>query len=297
VGSSDNAFLEVRADEARGLDAFGVNHARVYGVDANLLCAKLFREDSRDGVDGALGSGGDRAVRRRQAADDRTDIDDAGAFAKMLDCLLRGQQETEDVDVETFVVMLFGDVFDGGDPLARSTEEAYRIGARRSARLLQVPWATLLYKSRKKSQEPLIRRLREMAATHVRYGYRRLRVLLRRERWKVSAKRVYQLYDEDNLKVRSIERKKVARRQRVPQRQAAGLNQCWSADFVIDKLSDGRAIRTHLAWRSFCRPSVQERCQILFRAFVRTIMPLAAESMLTLSCPSLSELIEMLPGY
>jgi putative transposase len=45
-----------------------------------------------------------------------------------------------------------------------------------------------------------------MAATHVRYGYRRLRVLLRRERWKVSAKRVYRLYDEDNLKVRSIER-------------------------------------------------------------------------------------------
>jgi hypothetical protein len=143
----DNAFLEVRADEARGLDAFGVNHATVYGVDANLLCAKLFREDSRDGVDDVLGSGGDRAVRRRQAADDRTDIDDAGAFAKMLDCSLRGQQETEDVEVENFVVMLFGDVFDGGDPLARSTEEAYRIGARRSARLLQVPWATLLYKS------------------------------------------------------------------------------------------------------------------------------------------------------
>ena len=65
--------------------------------------------------------------------------------------------------------------------LARWTQEAYRIGARRSARLLQVPWATLLYKSRKKSQEPLIRRLREMAATHVRYGYRRLTVLLRRE--------------------------------------------------------------------------------------------------------------------
>lgn len=82
-----------------------------------------------------------------------------------------------------------------------------------------------------------------MAATHVRYGYRRLTVLLRREGWKISAKRVYRLYDEENLKVRSAERKKIARRQRVPQTQATGPNQCWSADFVSDKLSDGRAIR------------------------------------------------------
>ena len=61
-----------------------------------------------------------------------------------------------------------------------------------------------------------------MAATHVRYGYRRLTVLLRREGWKISAKRVYRLYDEENLKVRSTERKKIARRQRVPQARALG---------------------------------------------------------------------------
>ena len=79
---------------------------------------------------------------------------------------------------------------------------------------MRLPWTTLLYKSRKPRQEPLRRRLREIAATHVRYGYRRLTVLLRREGWKVNAKRVYRLYDEEQLKVRSVERKKVARRQR-----------------------------------------------------------------------------------
>ena len=104
--------------------------------------------------------------------------------------------------------------------LARWAQEAYQIGARRSARLVRVPWSTLRYKSRKKPQEPLRRRLREIAATHVRYGYRRLTVLLKREGWKVNAKRVYRLYDEENLKVRSVERKKIARRQRVPQAQA-----------------------------------------------------------------------------
>ena len=54
--------------------------------------------------------------------------------------------------------------------LARWAQEAYQIGARHSARLVKVPWTTLLYKSRKKPEEPLRRRLRELAATHVRYG-------------------------------------------------------------------------------------------------------------------------------
>jgi putative transposase len=130
------------------------------------------------------------------------------------------------------------------------------LGSRRSARLVGVAWATLQYKSRKESQEPLRRRLRELAATHVRYGYRRLTVMLKREGWSVNAKRIYRLYDEENLKVRSVERKKVARRQRVPQGLACGPNQCWSADFVSDKLSDGRSIRILTVIDQFTRECV-----------------------------------------
>ncbi len=51
------------------------------------------------------------------------------------------------------------------------------------------------YRSRRPLQEALRLRLRELAATHVRYGYRRLTVLLRREGWAVNAKRVYRLYE------------------------------------------------------------------------------------------------------
>jgi putative transposase len=122
--------------------------------------------------------------------------------------------------------------------------------------LLRVPWTTLIYKSRKKPQEPLRRRLREIAATYVRCGYRRLTVLLKREGWKIGAKRIYRLYDEENLKVRSVERKKIARRQRVPQAQASGPNQCWSADFVSDKLTDGRTIRILTVIDQFTRECV-----------------------------------------
>lgn len=117
-------------------------------------------------------------------------------------------------------------------------------------------WSTLQYHHRKDPQEALRRRLRELAATHVRYGYRRLTVLLRREGWKVNAKRVYRLYDEENLTVRSVERKKIARRQRVPQGQATGPDQCWSADFVSDKLADGRSIRVLTVVDQFTRECI-----------------------------------------
>jgi putative transposase len=123
-----------------------------------------------------------------------------------------------------------------------------------------IAWSTLRYSSGRPLQEALRLRLRELAATHVRYGYRRLTVLLRREGWQVNAKRVYRLYDDENLKVRSVERKKIGRRQRVPQGQASGPNQCWSADFVSDKLTDGRSYRVLTVVDQFTRDN-EERSQ------------------------------------
>ena len=45
-----------------------------------------------------------------------------------------------------------------------------------------------------------------MAATRVRYGYRRIHVLLRREGWSVNAKRVYRIYRELGLQLRNKRR-------------------------------------------------------------------------------------------
>jgi putative transposase len=116
--------------------------------------------------------------------------------------------------------------------------------------------STLLYSSCRPLQEALRTRLREVAAMHVRYGYRRLTVLLLREGWMVNAKRVYRLYDQENLKVRSVERKKISRRQRISHGPATGPNQCWSADFVSDKLTDGRSYRILTVIDQFTRECV-----------------------------------------
>jgi len=117
--------------------------------------------------------------------------------------------------------------------------------------------STLRYRSRKVFDEVLRRRLRELAGTHVRYGYRRLTVLLRREGWHVNAKRIYRLYREEELIVRTKQRRKMAQRQRAV---VAGLavrrNQCWSMDFVSDRFADGRSFRILTVIDQFTRECV-----------------------------------------
>ena len=58
------------------------------------------------------------------------------------------------------------------------------------------------YAARRPPQAVLSRRVREIAATRVRYGYRRIHVLLRREGWQVNVKRIYRLYTEEGLQLR-----------------------------------------------------------------------------------------------
>jgi putative transposase len=122
---------------------------------------------------------------------------------------------------------------------------------------MKVAWSSWNYRKRRRPLEEAIRRrLCELAATHVRYGYRRLTVLLRREGWKVNAKRIYRLYSQEQLIVRTKQRRKIARRQRVTQMMAAGANQCWSMDFVSDKLADGHSFRILTIVDQFTRECV-----------------------------------------
>jgi putative transposase len=82
-------------------------------------------------------------------------------------------------------------------------------------------------------------RLRELAASRVRFGYRRLTVILRREGWRVNPKRIYRLNTEDGLTVRTKVRKKLARRSRVLTPKATRPNQKWSMDFMSAKTLAG----------------------------------------------------------
>jgi putative transposase len=78
----------------------------------------------------------------------------------------------------------------------------------------------------------------------VRYGYRRVHVLLRREGWAVNAKRIYRLYKELGLQLRNrVPKRRVKAKLREDRCPATAANQTWAMDFVHDQLATGRKIR------------------------------------------------------
>ncbi len=86
-------------------------------------------------------------------------------------------------------------------------------------------------------------RLRELAASRVGCGYRRLYILLRRAGWEVNHKRVYRPYCEECLGLRGKPpRRRVACRKREIRPTAEARNQCWSMDYISDQLFDGRRL-------------------------------------------------------
>lgn len=87
-------------------------------------------------------------------------------------------------------------------------------------------------------------RIREIAQARIRHGYRKIRVLLKREGWNVGKKLVYRLYREEGLTLRyKPRRRRCAATNRRERGKVTAPNQAWSLDFVADQLADGRRFR------------------------------------------------------
>ena len=119
----------------------------------------------------------------------------------------------------------------------------FKVSERRACRVIPIARATQRYQSQAKDQSALKIRLRDLAQGRVRYGYRRLHVLLAREGWQVNHKRVYRLYRLEGLSLRLKTRKKRVSGLRGPKPVATQPNECWSMDFMADRLVDGRRFR------------------------------------------------------
>lgn len=100
------------------------------------------------------------------------------------------------------------------------------------------------YKQPNPNEWTLLRiRLRDLAYQHIRYGYRRLHILLKREGWKVNHKTVQMVYLEEGLKLRKRKRKSRSAVLRVERPEATAPNEHWSMDFVHDELASGHRFR------------------------------------------------------
>lgn len=104
--------------------------------------------------------------------------------------------------------------------------------------------ATYHYQPRRRDEQALCKRIREIAEVRVRYGMWRIYTLLRREGWKDNHKRVHRLYKLEGLNLRSKRpRRNRASAHRLDREQACSLHECWSMDFVADQLFDGKKFR------------------------------------------------------
>jgi putative transposase len=104
--------------------------------------------------------------------------------------------------------------------------------------------STHRYQPVRDEQVPLRKRMKEIAAVRLRYGYRRIHVLLRREGWAVNHKRIQRLYREEGLNLRNKRpRRHVTAARRLDRDGPTGANEIWAMDFVSDALFDGRRFR------------------------------------------------------
>jgi putative transposase len=122
--------------------------------------------------------------------------------------------------------------------------DRYQASERHACRVLLMVRGTYRYQSRQEPWTELRMRIREIAQSRVRYGYRKIRVLLNREGWDVGKYLVYRLYKEEGLALKKRpQRRRKAMRHREERFAATAPNQAWSLDFVADQLQDGTRFR------------------------------------------------------
>jgi len=120
----------------------------------------------------------------------------------------------------------------------------YTVARRRACALIKQTRSTDYYRSTKDPRHDLRARMREIAGTRVRYGYRRIHVLLKREGWQLGRNQAYRIYVEERLQLRSKlpkRRKMTVLREGRFKPQRAG--EVWAMDFVADALSSGSKFR------------------------------------------------------
>jgi putative transposase len=126
----------------------------------------------------------------------------------------------------------------------RHYQEVFALSERRACRAMGFGLASQRCLSRRDPALELRMRLKDLSEARVRYGYRRLHVLLQRVGWQINHKRTYRLYSEEGLSIRTRSpKRRHANRDRSGRADAAGMNDVWAMDFLSDKLFDGRPFR------------------------------------------------------
>jgi putative transposase len=108
---------------------------------------------------------------------------------------------------------------------------------------LEFDRSTYHYKSRRSGQAALEQRIKEIHV-RVRYGYRRIHIVLRREGWHHGQNKTRRVYRELGLQLHNkTPKRRVKAKLREDRRPATRSNETWAMDFVHDQLATGRRLR------------------------------------------------------
>lgn len=120
----------------------------------------------------------------------------------------------------------------------------WQVSIRKACAALEFDRSTYHYKSRRSGQAALETRIREICHARVRYGYRRVHVLLRREGWRHGQNKTRRIYRELGLQLRNkAPKRRVKAKLRDDRRPATRANEIWAMDFVHDQLATGQKLR------------------------------------------------------
>jgi putative transposase len=120
----------------------------------------------------------------------------------------------------------------------------WEVSIRRACRVFLIDPTNYRYRSRRPGQAQLEERIKEICQTRVRYGYRGVHVLLRREGHGLNQKKTRRIYRELGLQLRAkTPKRRVRAKLREDRCPASRPNQTWAMDFVHDQLALGRKMR------------------------------------------------------
>ena len=131
---------------------------------------------------------------------------------------------------------------------ARRRQVAYGrergLSARRACTLFSVARSGLSYQGWKAARDaPVVERMKELSARYPRYGYRRIRIFLGRDGYRMSPGRAYRLWRAAGLQVPRRRPKKRLAAARARSQAPCGANQVWSYDFVFDHCANGQQLK------------------------------------------------------
>ncbi len=116
------------------------------------------------------------------------------------------------------------------------------LSQRGACELLEVARSALSYRSvRAERDAPALQAMKRLAEQYPRYGYRRIRIFLRREGFHMSRHRVHRLWQRGALQLPSRRRRRRVASSRPRPIPPNAANHVWAYDFVFDTCADGRS--------------------------------------------------------